>query len=860
VKNKVDIIIPVYNGYEDIKLCLESVKTYTNNQEHRILLINDKSPDERILPFLNSQVAENIIVINNEKNLGFSGSINKGIQYGKGDVILLNSDTIVTKDWVLKMERVAYREANVGTVTPLSNSGTLCSVPVICTDNTIPENVTIDEYAKIIEKVSLKRYPVIPVAVGFCMYIKRKVLQEVGLFDAETFGRGYGEENDFCHRAQLLGYHHVMCDDTFIYHKGTSSFPTEEKEQLKASHVGILQKRYPELNQAIEDYCRKNPDQAIRDNINLYMAARNGKKNLLYLIQSDFRDDAENYLGGTQFHVKDLVLNLRDTYNIFVMARDGKDLNLTLYTENASVSFKFFIDEKLLYTVFYEKKYEAIFAAVLDSYAIDYVHIHHTLGLSLDLFQVAYSKEIPLYVTIHDYYHVSPNMNLYETQEMKEKRKFVCKYTPKEQILKKWQLENQKALALCDKIIYPSNSAKEIVVAHYKNLEEKSIVIEHGSDYTHVSSTVDIKDIEETAYVKTNIDFLYTQPNNKNKIIGWACLENVENNLVKTYVKVEDNTGKIRCYSAEKSIREDVADVLGSPWYQRTGFQVNIDKRVFPLGRLRIWVVLEYEGKFYTSAGSWEYQNLENGIVKREINVAFIGAMLEVKGSKIVKEIIKSHDKSINWFVIGAFLEEQHADFEQDNIYYLGGYNREEIFSLLEKFEIDLVCILPQCAETFCYSLSEAWICKIPVIVTDIGAVAERVKRTGAGFVVPVDTTAEEVVNLINKVKNDRNLLEEVKAKITPNIVKSIPEMVKEYKELYNKNNNKKRDISDFNSKEMFEAYRRANISVIKGEKTSLDLPEEVEESESKKEKKLNDRVVEQTFFKKLQNLRKKQN
>ena len=64
------------------------------------------------------------------------------------------------------------------------------------------------------------------------MFVKREVIDKVGYFDAETFGRGYGEENDFCYRAEQLGYHHVMCDNTFIYHSGTGSFLTEEKREI----------------------------------------------------------------------------------------------------------------------------------------------------------------------------------------------------------------------------------------------------------------------------------------------------------------------------------------------------------------------------------------------------------------------------------------------------------------------------------------------------------------------------------------------------------------------------------------------------------------------------------------------------
>ncbi len=64
----------------------------------------------------------------------------------------------------------------------------------------------------------------IPTTVGFCMYIKRSCIDAVGLFDENTFGRGYGEECDFCLRASQKGWGHVLCADTFVYHAGGVGF------------------------------------------------------------------------------------------------------------------------------------------------------------------------------------------------------------------------------------------------------------------------------------------------------------------------------------------------------------------------------------------------------------------------------------------------------------------------------------------------------------------------------------------------------------------------------------------------------------------------------------------------------------
>lgn len=230
--NCIDIVIPVYNAFEELVACMESIKKYTDLRTNRVILINDKSSDERILDYINTQLTDNIILIDNESNLGFSGSVNRGIQYSTHDIILLNSDTIVTANWVEKMTRCAYSDNAIATVTPLSNNATICSVPKFGEDNEIPSSMTIDEYADLIEECSMREYPIIPVAMGFCMYIKREVINYVGLFDAQTYGRGYGEENDFCYRLEQLGYYHVMCDDTFIYHRGKMSFLEEEKKSI----------------------------------------------------------------------------------------------------------------------------------------------------------------------------------------------------------------------------------------------------------------------------------------------------------------------------------------------------------------------------------------------------------------------------------------------------------------------------------------------------------------------------------------------------------------------------------------------------------------------------------------------------
>lgn len=235
-----DIIVPIYNAYDELVECVNSIFKSTTDQEYRLILINDKSTDIRIERYLNNLALKNIpnvIIMSNDVNLGFVKTVNRAIKFSDNDVVLLNSDTIVTKRWLKKIRTCAYKDRTIATVTPLTNNGTICSIPNFCEDNIIPQNFTLEEYSAMIEKNSLRKYPIIPTAVGFCMFIKRSVLNEIGILDEENFNKGYGEENDFCCRAIEHGYINVLCDDTFIYHKGSMSFKEQTKKYIEENSV-----------------------------------------------------------------------------------------------------------------------------------------------------------------------------------------------------------------------------------------------------------------------------------------------------------------------------------------------------------------------------------------------------------------------------------------------------------------------------------------------------------------------------------------------------------------------------------------------------------------------------------------------
>lgn len=239
----IDVIVPIYIGINETKECIESLLTCSNSEQHRFILINDDSPQEEINDYLCGLDDERIVLLINEDNLGFVKTANRGMKFSDNDVILLNSDTVVTDNWIDKLHGAAFSNPIVGTVTTLTNNGTIASVPYFNKDNQLPLGYTVQQFSDLVQYISNKDYPVIPTGVGHGLYIKRAVINLVGYFDEHTFGLGYGEEVDFSYRVIKQGYRNILADDTFIFHYGSTSFK-EDKIKFVNYSKKTLRKRY----------------------------------------------------------------------------------------------------------------------------------------------------------------------------------------------------------------------------------------------------------------------------------------------------------------------------------------------------------------------------------------------------------------------------------------------------------------------------------------------------------------------------------------------------------------------------------------------------------------------------------------
>lgn len=506
---KCDIIIPIYNAYECVVSCIDSVLSYTEFDGNKLILINDKSTDERIDSLLKKYEqshSKSIVYLSNKENLGFVGTVNRGMMHSKNDVLLLNSDTEVTPNWLTKIIECAYSSDDIATVTPLSNNATLASVPKSFEVNELPDGYSLIEMAKLVEECSFKHYPEIPTGHGFCLFIKREAINSVGYFDQESYGKGYGEENDFCFRCYEYGYRHVLCDNTYIFHKESQSF-LDSKADLIAEGLKVLEEKYPRYKKQLDTWIQNRPLNYIGENIGLSLGIKSERPNILFVIH-DWKKIEKN-LGGTTLHAFDLVKNMRDKFNFHIFTPEDGFYKVYSYFKDSEATITYAgtsIDMTVMN--YYNSEYRRLLEQIIDNYKISFVHIHHMIGHYFDLVNVLKEKKIKYMITLHDFYSICPLINkIYKRQyycgekPKKEECSECLNFVHKTKIdIESWRKQWGILLDEAENIITPSIATeKEIRYFH----DKKNIkVIEHGIDIVKKENKLELNSgINDIAFI-----------------------------------------------------------------------------------------------------------------------------------------------------------------------------------------------------------------------------------------------------------------------------------------------------------------------------------------------------------------------
>jgi len=413
----VTVIVPVYGGLAYTTRCLESVVRHaaTARVPFELLVIDDASPDQPVRDlvdqFASSAVGITVTALHNEENLGFVGTVNRGLRRASGDVVILNSDTAVTEGWLDRLAEAAERP-DVATVTPLSSHGSICTLPASVIEAFALEsaNPRIDECAAFVAEHSLRLLPEVISGVGFCMYVTRTALDLCGLLDEETFGRGYGEEVDFCLRASRVGMRHLAEDSTFVYHRGGVSFGEYQSEGWARSSA-IIDARYPFFRPS-------NTHERAHDPLSVSFAALEiglherecDRPHVLQVLHSP-----PGATGGTEKYVASLMRTMEREFDFSVLypVESGFVLRTMWNVAGAHVEQEFLLPGAAnQVTEMYDEVARAALVAALDLFEFDAVHMHNLIGYSLAPLEALRDFPGPVSCSVHDLFLACPNFSL----------------------------------------------------------------------------------------------------------------------------------------------------------------------------------------------------------------------------------------------------------------------------------------------------------------------------------------------------------------------------------------------------------------------------------------------------------------
>jgi GT2 family glycosyltransferase/glycosyltransferase involved in cell wall biosynthesis len=622
----IDIVIPVYNAAGDLARCVDSVLAHSKG-DWRLLLIDDASPELAIRTYFSGLRARHlprVTLLANERNLGFALTANRGMREARAgaDVLLLNSDTVVTAGWLDKLARCAASDPRIGTITPFSNNAEICSLPRFCVNNPWPAAEEPGPLVTALQLAAVPTYPDLPTGVGFCLYIRRVLIDAIGGFDP-AFGLGYGEENDFCMRAAAAGYRNVLCEDAFVLHLGGSSFGAKRAD-LAERNMALLLERHPRYLELVHAYIAADPLRPLRElALTQYRVLTGPREGILHVLHG--------HGGGTEYHVRALIAASSSTFRHYLLIAVGDDWRLEerVRGEVTGYDFRRAPDES----------WRDFLGGLAARFGIDLIHLHNISGCREAMLSALAALSIPYGYTVHDLNFACPTITF----------------------------------------------------------------IDAGGRYCH---------------------------------------------------GVTDAAACSACLAAQP----EFAAVDIAAW--RAGHRALLERAAFVIAPSRwassmLWRYFPEHSVAVVAHGSGQGMPRDDAVHTRldlpddgVPTVAVIGAIGSDKGSRRLErlvEITRERGARLRWVLIG-YLDRSREPMQSNDAVFTqhGPFDSREIGALLDHYRVRLVAYPSVGPETFSYTLSEAWAAGRPALVPPIGALAERVAATGAGWVLSEDEWRDE--------------------------------------------------------------------------------------------------------------------
>jgi GT2 family glycosyltransferase/glycosyltransferase involved in cell wall biosynthesis len=664
----VTVVVPVHNAYEELRRCLWALARHTTYQAS-LLIIDDASSDPRVgEPLEMAANLEGVRVLRNVENLGFTATVNRALRSCSGDVVLLNSDTVVGPRWLEQLVSSAYSAPDIGTVTPVSDNAGAFSVPRVDAPNRMPLALAAADVARLLSAQGSPELAQTPTGNGFCLYIKWAVIDDVGAFDAEAFPRGYGEENDFCMRALKRGWRHVVDGRTYVHHEREASFG-KAKAALSTAGRAKLDQLHPDYSERVREFLAGDAIAAVREQAGRVLAREEAavRPRLLFVIHEGG--------GGAIATNVDLVRALTPEFDCFVFSSDRWTLTLQrMVGSEPEVLRTWPLERAVMLGDFSRPDYRAAFRETLARCRPELVHVRHVFKHTLDAPKMAADLAIPVVMSVHDHYTICPTIHL---------------------------LDN---------------------TGHYCGGECSE---GHGTCPT-------LKKAGALPALKHA--FVYQ----------WR----------------DEMDAVLRCVDAF---------VTTSPHARE------VHRRALPAMRSARFELIEH-GRDLEQASKLAKPPVPGG----KVRILVTGNLDRHKGAELIKTM-RGLDTGNRLEL--HFLGEVAAQWRDLGVMH-GTYEREDFLERVSEIQPAFIGIFSVVAETYNHALTEAWGAGVPVLVTDIGALGERVRAHGGGFLVPVDDPVAALGAVLAAADDPGRYAEETD-RATLHDIPTVAQMTERYANLY---------------------------------------------------------------------------
>ncbi|MBV1838021.1 glycosyltransferase [Acetobacter estunensis] len=668
------IVVPVYGNVARTRACLDSLLDSLpafSRGSPRVLIVNDASPEIGMKALL-ADIAQDrrVTLLTNPINRGFVASANIGLRLALDgtlpertnkrptaprDVVLLNSDTLVTGEWLEELRTVAYSAPNIGTVTPLSNDATILSFPEVA-GNAIPTLAQTQRLMTLARAANGGMAVDLPTGHGFCLFIRHDCLNETGLFRADLFAQGYGEENDFCLRARQSGWRNVAAPGAYVAHVGSASFGAT-RDSLLARNLALLNRLHPGYDGLVQDHLHRDPLFAARRRLDLLRwrkESSSGKSRAKATVRKSVILVTHDHGGGVERVVRERcrTLEAEGLRPIIVRPVEGgcRIEGLRPDTHDAKNSQKTTTDPapgaypNLRFRLPDEGP---TLLRLLMADPTSHVEWHHASGHHMAMRELAAELGVPYDVYVHDYIWFCPRIALMGVEgrycgeppvaECERCVTALGRNVDDDLPVADYVARSRRELADARRIIVPSNDAAQRMKRHFPRLSFRVAELED-----------DRPDLDLSQFA---------------------------------------------------ALTPRSAPLIGLP---RTP------------GRARICVV---------------------GAIGREKGYdVLLAAARDAQARNLPLE-----------YVIVGHTPDDAALMATGHVHVTGAYREHEAVALIRAQQADYSFIPSVWPETWCLALGVAWRAGLPVAAFDLGAVAERIRRTGRGHILPLGVSLQRL-------------------------------------------------------------------------------------------------------------------